>query len=78
MIRRIKRTLACIIRELRKSKGISQRELAQRSELHINTVHLIEVGEIEVKFSTLLYIAKGLEVNLDELTKLFVNKYFNN
>ncbi len=73
----IKLAVAHVIKTLRKSKKISQRELAQKSELHINTIQLLEVGRIEAKISTLFFIAKGLDVKLHELVHLFVKKIFN-
>lgn len=51
-------------------RPISQQELADRSEyINKKTIGQIERGEINVKFETLLALAKVLEVELPELFK---------
>ena len=50
------------IRELRRSAGISQEGLADRSRLHRTYVGGIERGERNVSFGNLLKLAKALGV----------------
>ncbi|MFP5438832.1 MAG: helix-turn-helix domain-containing protein [Bacteroidia bacterium] len=51
-------------------RPISQQELADRSEyINKKTIGQIERGEINVKFDTLIALAKVLEVELDKLFK---------
>ncbi len=74
---KIKSMLGKLVKDLRKLQKISQKELARRSELHVNTIRKIEKADIEARISTLLFLAKGLGMRLDEIMVLFVNKYFN-
>ncbi len=55
------------IRELRRSAGISQEGLADRSSLHRTYVGGIERGERNVSFSNLLRLANALGVRPSEL-----------
>ena len=51
-----------------KGRPISQQELAHRSEyINKKTIGQVERGEINVKFDTLIALAKVLEVELNEL-----------
>lgn len=73
----IKSKLGEVIKDLRKARNLSQEELANLSELHINTIYLLEKGKIEAKISTLLFLAKGLQLELDTFCKLFLKKFDN-
>jgi len=55
------------IRELRRSAGISQEGLADRSRLHRTYVGGIERGERNVSFGNLLKLANALGVRPSEL-----------
>lgn len=55
------------IRELRKLRGLTQSELAEKSGLATNTLSLIERKETSPTVSTLQKIASALDVNLDNL-----------
>lgn len=74
----MKNILGKITKELRKAQGMSQKELADRSELHVNTIFLVEIGAVEVKLSTLFFLAKGLNIDLGEFMALFVKKFREN
>lgn len=62
--------LGAKIVELRKEKGISQLELANRLDTHNNQIRRIEVGEGNPTINTLLDIAKELEVSITELVNV--------
>ena len=59
------------IKALRLKQNMSQKTLAQKSELHINTISALEVGGKAVKLTTLFFVAKGLNVNLHDIVRLF-------
>lgn len=46
---------------------LSQERLASAAGLHRNEIHLIERGAIEPRLSTLVALADGLGVSIDEL-----------
>jgi transcriptional regulator with XRE-family HTH domain len=50
------------LRKLRKEKDLSQEELNFRAELSKNMVGMIERGEINPTLSTIVLLAKGLEI----------------
>lgn len=55
------------IREIRKSKKISQMDLAYSVNMSMNTISYIELGKIAPKVDTLNKIANVLKVNILEL-----------
>jgi len=76
----IKSLLGKRIRELRKQKGLSQEELGWKSELHFTYIGGVERGEKNCSIITLEKIAKGLEININDLfdthsNKIDINKY---
>jgi len=52
-----------IIRELRIKKGMTQEELADKTEVSSRTIQRIENGEVDPRAYTLQMIAKALEVD---------------
>jgi len=52
-----------LIRELRIKKGMTQEELADKTEISARTIQRIENGEVDPRAYTLQMIAKALEVN---------------
>jgi DNA-binding XRE family transcriptional regulator len=52
---------------LRRQKGFSQRELAAAAGLEYRQVVAIEAGKVNLLFTTILALAKGLEVTPDQL-----------
>jgi len=60
--------LAKKIKELRSRKGMSQEELAEKSQLSLRTIQRIEGGETEARGDTLQRLSKALNVTPDELT----------
>lgn len=55
------------IREIRKSKGISQEELAHKADLHRTYIGMIERAEKNITLINIEKIAKALEISLDKL-----------
>jgi transcriptional regulator with XRE-family HTH domain len=55
------------VRKLRKSRGLSQEELAELAELHRNYIGGIERGERNVALLNILRLGKALGVSLSEL-----------
>lgn len=63
------RALAIRIKELRDQKGISQEELAHRAGLSRTGMGFIETGKRWPRLDTLMKVAQGLNVTVDELLK---------
>ena len=57
------------IQELRKQKGMTQEDLAEKTGLSVRTIQRIESGEVDPRSYTLSQIAEALGVDLAELTK---------
>jgi transcriptional regulator with XRE-family HTH domain len=51
-----------IIKDLRVKKGLTQEELADKTELSVRTIQRIENGEVDPRSFTLQMIAKALDV----------------
>ena len=52
-----------IIKDLRVKKGLTQEELADKTELSVRTIQRIENGEVDPRSFTLQMIAKALDVD---------------
>jgi len=63
------RSLANRIKELRDQKGISQEELAHRAGLSRTGMGFVETGKRWPRLDTLMKVAQGLNVTVDELLK---------
>ncbi len=59
------------VREIRKKKGLSQEQLAFKSDLHRTYIGMIERAEKNITLLNIEKIAKALDVNI---TELFSNK----
>jgi len=66
----IKKLFGNRVRELRKSKGLSQEELAFRSSVHRTYIGGIERGERNPSLKNIKSIADALEVSLSDLFHL--------
>lgn len=58
-----------LIKELRIKKGLTQEELAGRTELTARTIQRIENGEVDPRAYTLQMIANALEVHISLFTE---------
>jgi len=63
-----------LIRELRIKKGMTQEELADKTEVSARTIQRIENGEVDPRAYTLQMIAKALEVDYNLLLAKEVNE----
>ena len=54
---------------LRRSKGLSQEELASRAGLHAVAITYIETGKRLPKLNTVYKLARGLELRVEDLFK---------
>lgn len=59
-----------IIKELRIKKGMTQEELAEKTEVSARTIQRIEGGEVDPRAYTLQMIAKALEVDYSIFTEV--------
>jgi transcriptional regulator with XRE-family HTH domain len=57
-----------LIKELRTKKGMTQEELADKTEVSARTIQRIENGEVDPRAYTLQMIAKALEVDFSVFT----------
>lgn len=69
------------IRDVRKSKGLTQEELAEKCDLHTSYLAGVERGERNITIQTLEKIAQGLEISPVDLLKVeqlnIDDQYFN-
>ncbi|WP_417867804.1 helix-turn-helix domain-containing protein [Xanthomarina gelatinilytica] len=61
------------IKELRKNRNLSLRELSQRCNLDYSDIAKYEKGEVNIQLSTIYELAKGLQISPKE----FFNFEFN-
>jgi transcriptional regulator with XRE-family HTH domain len=70
LIKKKKMEIGKLIKELRIKKGMTQEELADKTEVSARTIQRIENGEVDPRAYTLQMIAKALEVDYT----LFIEK----
>ncbi|SFF02357.1 helix-turn-helix domain-containing protein [Spirosoma endophyticum] len=61
----IKRRVGEKIREARKAKGLTQKELADKISLSVGTVNQYEVGKQNLTIETIQKVANALGVSFD-------------
>lgn len=61
--------LGKVIREKRLSRNLTQLELSVRAEVDRNYIGMLERGDRNPSYLSLLKIAKGLELPINELLK---------
>jgi transcriptional regulator with XRE-family HTH domain len=59
------------IEELRREAGLTQEGLAERVGTEFNRIGELERGAIDSRFSTLLRVARGLDIELEEIGARF-------
>ena len=69
--------LAKRLKEIRSEKGVSQEDLAYRSELTLSQIARIETVRINPTISTIFRIARTLEVPLSELFNFELEPFSN-
>lgn len=55
------------VRELRRAHGLTQEELADRSELHVDTIKGLERNTFQPSLRTLRKLAKGVGLSMSQL-----------
>lgn len=75
------RIICANIKDVRKSKGLTQEELAEKCDLHTSYLAGVERGERNITIQTLDKIAQGLEISPIDLLKFeqlnIDEQYFN-
>ncbi|MBP7090774.1 MAG: helix-turn-helix transcriptional regulator [Syntrophorhabdaceae bacterium] len=66
----VKKLIGVRIRQLRKERKLSQEELGYKSDLHYTHIGAIERGEKNWSIDTLVKVAKGLKVTVNDLLVL--------
>lgn len=61
------------IRQIRQSKDFTQQHLANIAEIELSQIYRIETGKINTKLSTILIIAKALDVSPKDLFEFNVD-----
>jgi transcriptional regulator with XRE-family HTH domain len=61
--------LGANIKRLREAKGFSFRELSYACDIDNSKISKIEKGQVNITFTTILQLAKALEVQPNELLK---------
>ena len=54
------------VRSIRKAKNISMQYLANIADVEVSQIHRIETGKINPKLTTILTLAKALDINSSE------------
>ena len=57
------------LRDVRKSKNITQEVLAHKADIAFSSVARIEAGQLNTTISTIVRLAKALDVDKSELMK---------
>ncbi|HUB60639.1 MAG TPA: helix-turn-helix transcriptional regulator [Puia sp.] len=58
-----------VLTDMRKQRNLSVRELATRSGLDLRQLERIEAGDVNIHFTTILALARGLEITPEELLR---------
>ena len=62
-------TIGEIIRTAREEKNLNQSQLAAKAGISQATVNYLETGKLNPGFTTIVKIAKVLDLNLEDLTE---------
>lgn len=63
--------LGATIRKLRKARGLTQEELAEKADIHVNYLAGVERGHRNVSTLNLCWIARGLGIHVRDLFQDF-------
>ena len=63
------------MREIRESRGLSRKKLAESISLTIQAITQVETGRRKPSFQTLIALSQGLGISLDSLVGLPTSKY---
>lgn len=62
------------IRKLRETKGFTQEQIAEKIDCTRQKYARVEKGVIDISYSTLIMIAKALEIDVEEITSVLNSK----
>lgn len=65
----ITKTLGQVIRDRRRSKGLSQEELGEIAGMHRTYVGMIERGEKNITLANLVKVSQALDITASELLR---------
>lgn len=65
------------LKELRTSKNLSQRKIANMADITTNTYNCIEQGLGNPRLDTIIKLATSLGIEASELTKILVSSKLN-
>ncbi len=74
--KRIMEMIGRKIKDLRVLKGLTQEDLAERTQLSVRTIQRIEKGEVDPRTYTLNLLAEALKVMTDKPYKYYGNIRF--
>ena len=63
-------SLGLNIKQLREAKGVDQKSFAFDCEIGRTQLYMIENGKTNPRLSTLMKIANGLDISVDQLLKI--------
>jgi transcriptional regulator with XRE-family HTH domain len=63
-----------LLRELRTKQKLARDLLSERSQIHVNSIYLLEKGDNEPKLSTIISLAEGLQMPTEELIRQLCQK----
>ena len=66
-----------VLRELRLNKGLSQEQLGFEADLRRTYVSILELGQQQASLTTLLKLAKALNIKASQLMALLEEKMSN-
>lgn len=64
---KLEETFGKLLKELREEQGLSQEKLAEKSDMHRNSIALIESAKRQPSLKTIFAIAKALNLAPSEL-----------
>lgn len=70
-MRRYEQEFGLHIKSLRRTRNLTQQELAQRSGVSADTIHRLEAGKFSARIDTLRKLASGLELSLTTVFESF-------
>ena len=65
----ITQTLGEVIRDLRRSKGLSQEEFGEVAGMHRTYVGMVERGEKNITLANLVKVSQALDITASELLR---------
>jgi transcriptional regulator with XRE-family HTH domain len=78
MNKKIGKLFGELLKELRNSKNLTRDILSEKSQMHVNSIYLLEKGINEPKLSTIIYLAEALEVPVQEIMETIHKKLKDN